>query len=130
LFGTTTEGGEHQVGTVFELSPHADGSWVEQILHSFDGADGANENLQSRLVLDSSGNLYGVATFGGAYNYGVAFELSPLSRGAWAYTLLHSFNNDGDEIYPEGGLTFEITPDLSKPVDAKFCSSWCFHARA
>ena len=44
LYGTTTEGGEYEVGTVFELSPQADGSWVEQILLSFNGADGTNEN--------------------------------------------------------------------------------------
>jgi uncharacterized repeat protein (TIGR03803 family) len=112
LYGTTTEGGEYEVGTVFELSPQADGSWVEQILLSFNGADGTNENLQSRLVLDSSGNLYGVATFGGAYNYGVAFELSPLTGGAWASTVLHTFNKDGDGIYPEGGLIFDARGNL------------------
>ncbi len=31
----------------------------------------------SNLVLDSSGNLYGTTNLGGAYGYGVVFEITP-----------------------------------------------------
>jgi uncharacterized repeat protein (TIGR03803 family) len=35
LYGTTSGGGAHGDGTVFELTPKADGAWSETILHSF-----------------------------------------------------------------------------------------------
>jgi len=35
LYGTTLEGGAHGQGTVFELTPKADGGWTEEVLHSF-----------------------------------------------------------------------------------------------
>src|SRR5580658_10057239 len=35
LYGTTAEGGDAGVGTVFELSPAGKGEWTETILYSF-----------------------------------------------------------------------------------------------
>jgi uncharacterized repeat protein (TIGR03803 family) len=32
LYGTTSEGGAHGFGTVFELTPNSDGSWTESVL--------------------------------------------------------------------------------------------------
>jgi uncharacterized repeat protein (TIGR03803 family) len=43
LYGTTSSGGVSNLGTVFELTPNADGSWSEKLLHSFTGeSDGAD----------------------------------------------------------------------------------------
>ena len=44
LYGTTAAGGiYYSNGTVFELAPQGDGSWKENVLHSFGrGTDGAN----------------------------------------------------------------------------------------
>jgi uncharacterized repeat protein (TIGR03803 family) len=44
-------------------------------VHTFSGPDVANP--YSGLVADSSGNLYGVTYAGGAYGYGVVYEITP-----------------------------------------------------
>ena len=113
LYGTTEEGGNTGggvYGTVFELSPSASGAWTEQIIYNFDGSSGSE--AQTSLALDSSGNLYGVATFGGTYGYGVVFELTPSSGGAWTYTVLHNFKKGGDGLSPVGGLVFDASGTL------------------
>ncbi|HEY2444645.1 MAG TPA: choice-of-anchor tandem repeat GloVer-containing protein [Rhizomicrobium sp.] len=79
LYGTTEFGGSSNncngangCGTVFEMAP--DGT--ETILHKFkEATDGANP--MGGLVADSSGNLYGTATYGGAFGYGTVFEITP-----------------------------------------------------
>lgn len=35
LYGTTSGGGTHYDGTVFELSPQPDGTWKEAVLYNF-----------------------------------------------------------------------------------------------
>src|SRR5229473_2843625 len=66
LYGTTIAGGGSSnctalgagCGTVFQLSPGANGSWTMKILHYFSGGiDGANP--ASTLIFDAVGNLYG-----------------------------------------------------------------------
>ena len=37
LYGTTGSGGAYGPGTVFKLTPNADGRWTESVLHSFTG---------------------------------------------------------------------------------------------
>jgi uncharacterized repeat protein (TIGR03803 family) len=74
LYGTTYQGGAHNNGTVFELSPSG-GSWTESILYSFNGTSGANP--VAGVVLDSSGNLYGTTSAGGSNGKGVVFEIVP-----------------------------------------------------
>jgi uncharacterized repeat protein (TIGR03803 family) len=58
-------------GTIYSLTP----SGTLTTLHVFTGPDGAVP--YSGLVADSSGNLYGVTNQGGAYGYGVVYEITP-----------------------------------------------------
>jgi uncharacterized repeat protein (TIGR03803 family) len=75
LYGTTEHGGAGY-GTVFDLSPQAGGGWALTTLYSFaGGADG--EYPLGSLLLDSSGNLYGITTFGGTYDGGTAYKIVP-----------------------------------------------------
>jgi uncharacterized repeat protein (TIGR03803 family) len=90
LYGTTTGGGENRLGTVYELTPTADG-WSESVLYSFNAGD-SGAAPYSTLVVDSSGNLYGTTVFGGAGGSGTVFELSP-SGGSWIFSVLYSFAN-------------------------------------
>ena len=72
LYGTTGYGGTSGYGTVFKLNK----AGKETVLHSFTGgADG--EGPSAGLVRDGKGNLYGTASWGGAYGYGTVFELTP-----------------------------------------------------
>lgn len=83
LYGTTSWGGGHSSGTVFELTPGTDGKWREKVLHSFDnnGKDGTQPT--AGVILDGEGNLYGTTTFGGplgcyyGLGCGIVFEITP-----------------------------------------------------
>jgi uncharacterized repeat protein (TIGR03803 family) len=66
LYGTTQYGGDlsctainapNGCGTVFRLSPNANGTWTQTVLHSFSGTDGRYP--LASLIFDSAGNLYG-----------------------------------------------------------------------
>jgi uncharacterized repeat protein (TIGR03803 family) len=71
LYGTTTEGGPSNYGTIFKV----DASGNESILYMFTGgSDGYFP--ESKLALDAAGNLYGVSA-GGANGYGVVFKFTP-----------------------------------------------------
>ena len=77
LYGSTSEGGEYGYGTVFRLTPPAEGQtqWTEEILHSFSLSDGLPPS--GALVMDSSGNLYGTAPYAGpsgSDGYGTVFK--------------------------------------------------------
>src|ERR1019366_10452272 len=74
LYGTTSQGGTYNYGTVFELTPAAGGGWTEMVLHNFnnDGVDGAYP--QAGLIFDAAGNLYGTTVAGGTYGGGTVFE--------------------------------------------------------
>jgi len=76
LYGITDRAGTYGFGTVFDLSPQAGGTWALTTLYSFaGGADG--EYPVGSLLADSSGNLYGITTFGGTYNGGTAYKIVP-----------------------------------------------------
>jgi len=120
LYGTTTYGGriigslrQSYSGTVFELIPQADGTWSENVIHSFlrSGADG--DAPVGGLVFDSMGNLYGTTEGGGAYGEGTAFQLSPQADGGWGYKVLHSFGaSSTDGINPTAGLAVDSAGNL------------------
>lgn len=108
LYGTTYEGGAHNAGTVFKLTP--DGT--ETILHDFDGSDGATP--QATLIADGAGNLYGTTAYNGAYNAGVVFRLAPNG----AYKVLHAFGKKSfDGKYPFAGLVADGAGNL-------YCSTY------
>ncbi len=106
LFGMTPTGGANGLGVIYRLHHQRDGSWKFTVIHDFTGgADGATGS-SGRLLPDDSGNLYGVATVGGANGKGVAFELSPKRSGGWRLTPLYAFNGQPDAGLPYGALSF------------------------
>jgi uncharacterized repeat protein (TIGR03803 family) len=75
LYGTSGYGGSFGYGNVYKLA-RVSGKWKETALHEFtNGTDGANPF--PGVILDSLGNVYGVAGQGGAHGFGVAFEITP-----------------------------------------------------
>jgi uncharacterized repeat protein (TIGR03803 family) len=116
LYSTTFNGGifgsSNSAGTAFELSPAADGTWTETVLHNFGhGHDGTNP--AAGLLFDTSGNLYGTTYEGGAHFSGTVFELSPALGGGWTEKILHHFNFNGkDGIYPYANLILDATGNL------------------
>jgi uncharacterized repeat protein (TIGR03803 family) len=113
LYGTIYNGGVHNDGAVFELSPGAGGVWTETYLHSFASGGKDGFNPQGGVVFDAAGNLYGTTFNGGAYTYGIAFELTPKVGGGWTEKPLHSFNDNGKDGYnPSAGLIFGLNGKL------------------
>lgn len=99
LFGTTTTGGTHDKGTVFELVPNGT-SYTETVIYRFcaktNCADGAMP--VAGIVIDT-GVLFGTTQTGGAGANngldGVVWRLDPpdkhLHETAWKETVLHNF---------------------------------------
>jgi len=77
LYGTTSGDGHASFGTVFKLTPPAQGSnWTKTNLYSFKG--GTDGSLPySGLLLGSGGVLYGTTTAGGSSGNGTVFEILP-----------------------------------------------------
>lgn len=83
LYGTTRLGGAYGRGTVFRLN--TDGSGF-QILHSFEGDDGAYP--LHGVMQGSDGALYGTTRSGGHYEIGVVYKMNLDGSG---FCVLHSF---------------------------------------
>ncbi len=119
LFGTTASGGAGQDleggGTVFELVAQGGGGWTEKVLYNFGGGSPQGYLITGGIVLDSAGNIYGVAHSGGnGFGLdGTLFELSPGSGGTWTFNVLHSFGAyETDGINPNASLVFDASGDL------------------
>ncbi|MGA2903955.1 MAG: choice-of-anchor tandem repeat GloVer-containing protein [Candidatus Korobacteraceae bacterium] len=124
LYGTTADGAYSSscgqiCGTVFELTPTADGGWTEQVLYSFCSQTNCTDGYgpYAGLIFDAAGNLYGTTIYGGIYGYGTVFELTPTAGGGWTETALHSFGNDPaarveDGAGPFAGLIFDAAGNL------------------
>jgi uncharacterized repeat protein (TIGR03803 family) len=97
LYGTTFAGGSYGYGTVFRLSPSRSGQWSEHVILPFDGSNGSGP---LGGLVSNGANLYGVTEGGGKYDAGVAYELIPNGSGGWTQSILHSFGEGSDGIYP------------------------------
>ena len=109
FYGTTNAGGLGY-GTVFMLSPNGSGGWNEAVLYSFSGGDDGS-TPSGPVIFDGAGNLYGTASAGGAYGYGVVFELSP-AETSWTESVLHSFSGGADGKFPVSGVIIDPAGNL------------------
>lgn len=109
IYGTTSGGGAHGHGVVFELTPSG-GGWTESVLYSFAGGrDGAVP--YSGVIFDAAGNLYGTTTLGGAHSVGTVYELTP-SQSGWSETILFAFDGSDHSFTPYGGVIFDRQGNL------------------
>ncbi|HWY23237.1 MAG TPA: choice-of-anchor tandem repeat GloVer-containing protein [Candidatus Acidoferrum sp.] len=93
-----------------------------KVIHDFTNKDGSQP--EGNLVLDASGNLYGITTAGGKISSalcnnngssgcGTVFELSPNPNGSWTRTVLHKFQGGITDGYrPEAGLVVDGAGNL------------------
>ncbi|MGO8672053.1 MAG: choice-of-anchor tandem repeat GloVer-containing protein [Capsulimonadaceae bacterium] len=101
FYGTTTGGGSVGSGTVFRITP----SGVVTILHSFGDGTVADDGYKpyANLLQASDGNFYGTTAFGGSFDGGLVFRITP----SGVTSILHNFA-DGtvpyDGCYPVAGL--------------------------
>lgn len=131
LYGTAELGGaasshcQDGCGVVYKLTPNADGTFSQTILHTFlldaDVMDGGYPN--PGLLLDAQGNLYGTALAGGptkkgcgGVGCGIVFKLSPESGGTWTETVLYSFTGGADGTSP-AGIAFDASGNIYGVTD-------------
>jgi uncharacterized repeat protein (TIGR03803 family) len=102
IYGTTCEGGDFEIGNVFQLS-RSGGGWIATNIHSFNIDDGACP--VSGVILDAAGNVYGDAYFGTPNVY----RLSPSGSG-WTFTILYAFSPS--QGAPIGPVTMDAAGNL------------------
>src|SRR5580704_3799948 len=91
-------------GTVFELTPNANGTWTESTLYSFVDAS-TGWNSFSGLILDQAGDLIGTTENGGSALQGTVFKITPKGKGKVEESLIHEFAGEADGAFPNSGLT-------------------------
>jgi uncharacterized repeat protein (TIGR03803 family) len=99
LYGTTTEGGASNNGTIFKLAP----AGTQTALYSFAGSpDGAYP--MAGVIRDTAGNLYGTTFRGGSNSTaGTVYRLA--ANGT--ESLLYSFQGSFDGASPAGSLLLD-----------------------
>ena len=107
-------------GTVYELQPVA-GTWKEHILHRFGSFAGDGEVLSSgELAIDTTGNLYGSTTEGGAnvcvdVGCGTIFKITRAQASTGVVgieTILYSFAGGASGFNPGGSVIIDGTGNL------------------
>jgi hypothetical protein len=114
LYGVTKFGGNYSLclsgggcGTVFKLSPSADGKWREHVLHRFAKFDNDGQLPFAGLTMDPQGNLFGTTYQGGPYQTGAVFELKRGAGGQWKETILFDFPTLRDGQFPTQALVLD-----------------------
>ncbi|MFY9646852.1 MAG: choice-of-anchor tandem repeat GloVer-containing protein [Terriglobales bacterium] len=119
MYGVANQGGDYNVGTVWELSPQPDGTWTETTLYSFNNNNGTDGIYPgSGLIADAAGNLYGGTMFGGNYQdpycaagCGAIFKMTHNPDGTWTESTLYGLLYiDGYEIF--SNLNFDAAGNL------------------
>lgn len=97
LYGSTSAGGTNGLGTLFRYTP-ATSSMT--LLHTFAGGAGDGSHPSSRLRIGRDGHLYGVTVYGGYFDAGTFFRVTP----AGVVSVLYSFAGGTDGENPNSSL--------------------------
>src|SRR5207244_2674484 len=89
FYGTTTEGGANNYGTVFTMTPA--GVLTTLVEFTGNGATNKGTSPQAGLVQGSDGNFYGTTYGGGASGKGTVFQMTPVG----VLTTLMEFTGNG-----------------------------------
>src|SRR5271156_763778 len=104
------------------LAPSAWAVSKDKILYNFTGGNDGSTPYDG-LTLDTSGNLYGTTTAGGASGNGTVFKLAKNSDGSWTESVLYSFAGGTDGATPYAGVTFDASGNLYGTTTAGGASS-------
>ncbi len=117
LYGTTTAGGNGNVGTVYKLS-HVGSGWTLSTLYTFDHPDDPGF-VAAGVVFGPDGTLYGTGYYGGTSNNGAVFNLRPPATVCksvscpWTLTNIYSFTGGSDGKNPYlGNLIFDAAGNI------------------
>jgi uncharacterized repeat protein (TIGR03803 family) len=110
LYGEAANGGRHNIGNVYRLTPPAAGesAWGFKTLYLFGTATTDSGNPGGSLTLHGDGVLYGTTCCN-------VFQLVPpaVTGGAWIENILHNFAGGNDGIFPGAvNLVFDKAGNL------------------
>jgi uncharacterized repeat protein (TIGR03803 family) len=115
IYGVTQQGGAWNSGVLYQVKPGTGGTFSETVLYSF----GSNQDASTPngpLVLDSTGNLYGVTSLGGVFNQGAVYKFIPPTKAGQKGTesILFSFGGGSlsSGITPVGDIVFDTAGNL------------------
>jgi uncharacterized repeat protein (TIGR03803 family) len=108
MYVTTTGGGANGDGNVVQLT-RSGGQWTPVSIHDFNGADGYSP--YSGVTVDSQGNLYGTAWYGGPNGGGTVYRMTPSGSG-WTFQIIYAFQGDPDGALPVGGVVLDEAGNL------------------
>jgi len=106
LWGTTSDVGPQEGGTIFEFTPN-NGGWTFSVQWAFSTEGGGGRTPSGPLVFDAKGDIWGTTGGTGCCGFGTIFELTPASGGGWSETVLYYFEESGDGANPDTGLIFD-----------------------
>jgi len=98
LYGTASQGGNNNVGTIFSIGVNGNGYTTLQSFGSYDSDFGASPQADFKLLGDL---LYGTASEGGAFGDGMVFRVSINGNG---FSDIYDFTNVPDGANPKGGV--------------------------
>ncbi len=99
LYGTTTQGGIDDLGTVFRIAPGLSPKTLASFTSAFGTLPGGGAEIP--LTLAPNGELYGVTRLGGSYNRGTIFRINAKAK---VYPVAE-FVKDLPGSYPTNPLT-------------------------
>jgi hypothetical protein len=107
FYGTTGEGGNANMGIVYELK-HTGSSYKERVVYSFKG--GTDGSYPDAALIALHGVLYGTTSEGGGSGCsygsgcGTVYKVTPTKRG-YSESIIYRFRGSPDGEYPEAALT-------------------------
>lgn len=96
IYGTTSLGGSHNKGVLFQFDPIANTYKLEFEFDSINGSTPLGELMQA-----NDGKIYGMTREGGVNETGVLFQFDPSTS---KLVKKYDFKDDGKGKNPEGGL--------------------------
>jgi uncharacterized repeat protein (TIGR03803 family) len=124
LYGINTIGNISTFG-VFKLDTVGDST----PLYTFPSGSVGPISPLSKLMLDSSGNIYGTSTASSAYTNGMVYELVNSSGSYNTERVLHTFAGGAGGAFPSGGLIMDGNGNLygltSEGGGSSACTNGC-----
>ncbi|MGA2588928.1 MAG: choice-of-anchor tandem repeat GloVer-containing protein [Bryobacteraceae bacterium] len=118
LYGTAGVGGlyvgpciDTGCGVVYKLT-NSGGTWTQTVIHSFTGGhDGFGPG--AGVTVDRHGNILGMTPTGGAYGFGIVYQLHPNGDGTYTERVIHTFTGGADGL---GGSPGRLAVDAAGNV--------------